>query len=70
MREHPKIDMEKGGAYRIICPKYIEAYRINTGHDSTGEVENLLGGKRVWTRVRFPCGHMIKINCQCLEKVE
>lgn len=31
------------------------------------EVENLLEGDRVWTRVRFKCGEVQKLNCSTLK---
>ena len=63
------IDMEKDAKYKITEPKYMDGHNINFGHSCSSEVTNLLDGKRVWTRVRFECGHMIKINCILLEKV-
>lgn len=70
IRKHKKIKMKKLAKYRIINQKYIEAYKIEGFEDFDGVVTNLLGDTRMWTRVMFPCGKTIKINCHCLEKIE
>ena len=74
MTGHQEYEMKKGATYRIIVPKYTEGHNINhiiNAQDNKcgEEVINLLGGKRIWTRVQFACGDIIKINCACLEKV-
>lgn len=67
---HQKVDMKKNVYYKIITPKYISAHRARCGCNCSGVVLNLLGGLRVWTRVRFECEEMIKINCQALKIVK
>lgn len=70
IRKHKKIKMEKNAEYRITKQKYIEAYKLEGFEDFNGVVVNLLGDTRSWTRVRLPCGKIMKINCHCLEKIE
>ena len=66
---HEKIDMVKNAKYRITVDKYVSAHRLRCSCNCSAVVLNLLGGKRYWTRVKFDCGEIIKINCHCLEKI-
>jgi hypothetical protein len=69
MRVHNKKAMKKNVKYKIIIVKYIEAHRARNGCNCSDEVLNMINGRRVWTRVRFDCGEIKKINCNCLEKI-
>lgn len=74
MTGHQEYEMVKDAVYRIIVPKHIESHNIKhtmSGEDTCcqNEVINLLDGNRVWTRIKFACGDISKINCACLEKV-
>lgn len=66
---HKKIDMKKNKRYRLREGKYLVAHLWKFNCDCGLQVTNLLGGKRVWTRIRFDCGEIQKINCHCLEKI-
>ena len=66
---HHKKSMKKNEEYVVVCNKIVEAHKYRCGCDCKCVVMNLLGGKRVWTRIEFECGERIKINCHCLEKL-
>jgi len=69
VKSHNKIAMKKNAKYRIVVDKYIDGHRIRNGCSCSNVVLNLINGRRIWTRIRFDCGEVCKINCHCLEKV-
>jgi len=69
MSKHPLVEMKKNAPVEITEEKYVELHRHRCFCECSSIVLNLMGDKRSWTRVRFDCGEMIKINCSVLKKV-
>lgn len=69
MSKHPRVKMKKNTLVEITEPKYVELHKDRCFCECSNIVLNLMGDKRVWTRVKFDCGEMIKINCNVLKKV-
>ena len=67
--KHTAIEMVKDAKYKITDEKYLFGHQFRCKCQCSDEVLNLLSGQLVWTRVQFDCGEIIKINCQCLEKI-
>jgi hypothetical protein len=65
--KHVKVEMIKLHKYKILYVKYIETHRLKNMCKCSEIVTNLLGGERIWTRIQFDCGEIIKINCGCLK---
>ena len=55
--------------FLINNSKYLLAHNWRCNCQCSGKVTNLLGGERIWTRVRFECGEVIKINSCCLDEI-
>jgi len=68
-KRHPKKEMEKSVEYIVICNKIVEAHRHRCYCECKDVVMNLMGGRRIWTRIEFECGERVKVNCHCLEKL-
>lgn len=69
MNGHEKKEIFTGQQMRITSEKISQGHWIKCMCDCDDIVTNLIEGKRVWTRVRFKCGEMIKINVHCLEEI-
>jgi hypothetical protein len=66
--KHEEVRVLRDIKYLIVDKKYIDGHNFRCGCLCSGLVLNLLTGRRTWTRIRFDCGEMIKINCHCLEE--
>lgn len=68
--KHDLKEMIKDKKYKITNDKYVSSHRWRCQCSCPEIVTNLLAGSLTWTRIKFDCGEMIKINCQCLEEVD
>lgn len=66
--KHPTKDMAKNCTYTVDSAT-LEKHQWRCKCECPEKVLNLMGDKRVWTRVEFECGEQIKINCQRLTKL-
>ena len=67
---HPKKYIKKGQRVRLLLDKHIQGHHMSYNCECTDEATNTIEGERVWTRIVFDCGVMMKINCQCIEPIE
>jgi hypothetical protein len=66
---HEKIKMLRDKKYKINDIKYHSGHCWRCGCNCPDIVLNLLIGSRIWTRVKFDCGEVIRINCACLDEI-
>lgn len=66
--KHEPIEMIKEEHY-TIDDRLAEMHRWRCMCECESTVINLMGDKRVWTRVQFDCGEQVKVNCKCLTEL-
>ena len=66
---NPTKYLKKGQRVRLLLDKHIQGHHINNNCGCLDEATNTIEGVRVWTRIIFDCGVIMKINCQCIELI-
>lgn len=69
MNGHEKKKLLSGQQLRIVKEKITHGHWMKYMCDCDNIVTNLIDGDIVWTRVKFKCGKIQKINVHCLEEI-
>jgi len=69
MKKHKSVDMIKDSWVEIVVDKYTMNHNWRNGCACNNVVFNLMGGRRIWTKVKFDCGEVVKINCNSLKVI-